>query len=83
MILRVGIVLLACALSFSGDAHARTGHRANQSSPVYWCYWEGTSYRPGGYCVSQRGIVEVCLTSGDWMSVGPCLGYECRVACPG
>jgi hypothetical protein len=82
MMLRVGIVLLACALSFSGDAQALTGHR-NWSGPVYSCYWQGTIYRPGGYCVSNRGIVEVCTSSGDWMTLGPCLGDECRVACPG
>ena len=43
MMLRVGIVLLACALSFSGDAQAWTGHR-NWSGPVYSCYWQGTIY---------------------------------------
>jgi hypothetical protein len=82
MLRRIGIVVLACALSFGGEAPAKSSHRG-QSSPVYWCYWEGTRYDPGGYCVSNRGVVEVCLTSGDWMSVGRCLGDECRVVCPG
>jgi hypothetical protein len=82
MMLRVGIVLLACAPSFSGDSLARTSH-GNQSSPVYSCYWEGTRYGPGGYCVSNRGMVEVCLSDGDWISVGACRGDVCRVACPG
>ena len=82
MMLRVGIVLLACAASFSGDAQARVSH-SGHTSPVYLCYWEGTSYRPGGYCVSNRGIVEVCMSDGDWISIGPCRGDECRMACPG
>jgi len=80
MMRRIGTVVLACALAFSGEALARS---APWHGPVYSCYWQGSIYRPGGYCVSNRGIVEVCLTSGDWMSVGHCLGDECRVACPG
>jgi hypothetical protein len=80
MVRRIGIVLLACALSFSGEALA--GPHAPGSSPVHQCYWEGTRYAPGGYCVS-RGVVQVCTSSGDWMSLGACLGDECRVACPG
>ena len=77
---RIGTVVLACALTFSGKALARS---RDWHGPVYSCYWNGNIYRPGGYCVSNRGVVEVCLTSGDWMSVGPCLGDECRVVCPG
>ncbi len=81
MMRRSGIVLLACALSFGGEASARS--HSNHSGPVYQCYWDGTRYSPGGYCVSNHGVVEVCTTSGDWMSMGACIGDECRVACPG
>ena len=78
---RVGIVLLAYALSFSGEALARSAHRG--PSPVYSCYWAGTSYGIGGYCVSNRGIVLVCTSNGDWIPIGACLGDECRAACQG
>ena len=47
--LRVGIVLLAYALSFSGEALARSAHPG--ASPVYSCYWAGTRFEIGGYCV--------------------------------
>ena len=80
MMRRVATVLLACALSFSGQALARS-HR-NQSSPVHQCYWDTPVYSPGAYCVSRRGLVEVCLSGGDWMSIGPCIGEECRTGCP-
>jgi hypothetical protein len=79
--LRVGIALLAYALSFSGDALARSAHPG--PSPVYSCYWAGTRYEVGGYCVSNRGMVLVCLGGGDWIPIGRCLGDECRAACPG
>jgi hypothetical protein len=81
MIRRIGTVLLACALSFGGEALARS--HGNWGGYVYQCYWSGTKYSPGGYCVSRRGVVEVCTTSGDWMSLGACIGDECRMACSG
>ena len=81
MMRRIGTVLVACALSFGGEALARP--HGNQSSPIYQCYWNGTRYWTGGYCVSNRGVVEVCTSSGDWMTLGACIGVECRVACPG
>jgi hypothetical protein len=81
MMRRIGIVVLACALSFGGEALARS--HGNQSSPIYPCYWGGTKYWTGGYCVSNRGVVEVCTSSGDWMTLGDCIGEECRVACHG
>ena len=80
MMRRIGTVLLACTLSFGGEALARS---YNRSSPIYQCYWNGTKYWTGGYCVSNRGVVEVCTSSGDWMTLGGCIGPECRVACPG
>jgi hypothetical protein len=79
--LRVGIVFLAYALSFSGEALARSAHPG--ASPVYSCYWAGTRFEIGGYCVSNRGIVLVCTGNGDWIPIGACLGDECRAACPG
>jgi hypothetical protein len=82
MMRRIGTVLLGCALSFGGEAMARP-HGNNQSSPIYQCSWNGTRYWTGGYCVSNRGIVEVCASSGDWVTLGGCIGEECRVACPG
>jgi hypothetical protein len=81
MMRRIGTVLLACALSFGGEALVRP--HGNWGGPVYQCYWSGTKYSPGGYCVSNRGVVEVCTTSGDWMNLGACIGDECRVVCPG
>ena len=81
MVRRIGTALLACAPLFSGEALAMSSHR-NWSGPTYQCYWEGTRYAPGGYCVGRSGVVQVCTSSGDWMSIGPCLGDECRVVCP-
>jgi len=78
---RIGTVLLACALSFGGEALARP--HGNWGGYVNQCYWNGTKYWTGGYCVSNRGEVEVCTGSGDWMTLGACIGPECRVACPG
>jgi hypothetical protein len=81
MMSRFLTLLLACALAFGGEASARPAR--NRSSPVYECYWNGTKFWPGGYCVGRGGIVQVCLSAGDWMSVGGCRGEECRATCPG
>ena len=82
MIRGIGTMLLAFALCFSGDAFARSSHR-NQSSPISQCYWAGTRYSLGGYCVGRGGVVQVCTSDGDWVSIGPCIAGECRLTCPG
>jgi hypothetical protein len=82
MMRRVATALLACALSFGGEALARP--HGNETSPRWLCY-RGVNANPwavGSYCVDRRGIVEVCV-SGGWMSMGECLGVECSVPCPG
>jgi hypothetical protein len=77
---RMTYLILAFALIPAGDALARSSHR-NQTSPIRQCLRDGSVYySPGAYCVSTRGIVEVCL-GGDWVSIGACKGEVCRKTC--
>ena len=82
MKIRAATALLALAMTFAGAASARPNH--NGTSPVWRCYRGdlATPYAIGAYCVSRRGLVEVCV-AGGWMNMGPCLGNECNVSCPG
>ena len=79
MIRLVGIALLASSLCCGGDASA--GSWKHRHGPERSCPRDGVFYSPGDYCVSRHGIVEVCMGDGSWMSLGACLGMECRAAC--
>ncbi len=79
MIRLVGTTLLACSLFFGGDAFARWRH--DHEGPRHPCFRGLVAYTPGAYCVSRHGVVEVCMGDGSWMSLGPCLGTECRSTC--
>jgi hypothetical protein len=80
MIRLFGTVLLASSLSFGGGALAWTYHNYRDVQPTP-CFRGPIAYSPGAYCVSGRGMVEVCMRDGSWISIGACIGAECRAVC--
>ncbi|MGD0642839.1 MAG: hypothetical protein ABSC22_19030 [Roseiarcus sp.] len=74
-----GTAFLACLLSLSGDALA--GPPRHSGPPPRHCHWGQIEYDASNYCVSGRGIVEMCMNDGTWLSIGACQGSVCGKRC--
>jgi hypothetical protein len=80
----VGLAVLVCALAFGGDAFA--GFKHNQWPQSKACIQGGVSYKQSDYCYTSCAPtaaceLEVCMSTGEWMEVGPCKVRDCRKVC--